>query len=192
MNKRLSKADGWHISAANCLLRSQFPSQNGLQDTCVLKWSSSPVGFVQIIHISPALFPSSIKDLMLSYLVTSSLAGLSTSGHWACLFNKSSSEGSVDLFYSLHTVPEEHGTILSQLCTFLHTSQPSITTNVVNVGLQEGSNDCGLFAIAMAYDLCMGVNPVTRKYVQKEMRSHLHSCINNKKLKQFPGTIRNF
>lgn len=158
-----------HISAANYLLRSQFPSQNGLQDTCVLKqsgkWLSSPVGFVQIIHISP--------------------------GHWACLSNKFSSEGCVDLFDSLHTVPEEDGTILSQVCCILRTSQQSITTNIANVGLQVGSDDCGLFAIAMAYDLCAGINPVTRKYVQGEMRSHLHSCINNRQLKPFPGTVRN-
>ena len=159
-----------HISAANYLLRSQFPSQNGLQDTCVLKqsgiWSSNPDGFVQIVHISL--------------------------GHWACLSNKFSPEGSVDLFDSLHTVPEEDDTILPQVCSILHTPEPTITTNVVNVGLQEGGSDCGLFAIAMAYDLCAGVDPVTRMYVQSEMRSHLHSCINNKRLKPFPSTSRNF
>ena len=64
--------------------------------------------------------------------------------------NKLSSEDSVDLFDSLHTVPEDDGTILPQVCNILHTPEPSVTTNVVNVGLQEGGKDCGLFAIAMA------------------------------------------
>ena len=112
-------------------------------------------------------------------------------GHWACLSNKFSSVDSVDLFDSLRTLTEDDSTILPQVCCILHTPEPSITANVVNVGLQEGSSDCGLFAIAMAYDLCAGVDPATRQYVQSEMRNHLHSCINNKQLKPFPGTVRN-
>ena len=157
------------MSATNFLLRSQFPTQNGLQDTCKLKqsgiWSSTPDRFVQILHVS--------------------------SNHWACLSNKFSSPGSVDLFDSMHTVPVEDGTILTQVCSILQTPNPTITTNVVNVGCQEGGSDCGLFTIAMAYDLCAGVDPVTKEYVQSEMRSHLHSCFNNKLLKPFPSTVCN-
>ena len=157
-----------HMSAANYLLRSQFPTQNGLQDTCILKesgiWSSTPDRFVQILHVS--------------------------SNHWACLSNKFSSPGSVDLFDSMHTVPVEDGTILTQVCTILRTPKPTLTTNVVNVRCQEGGSDCGLFAIAMAYDLCAGIDPITREYVQSEMRRHLHSCLNNKQLKPFLSTLR--
>ena len=156
------------MSAANYLLRSQFPTQNGLQDTCILKesgiWSSTPDRFVQILHVS--------------------------SNHWACLSNKFLSPGSVDLFDSMHTVPVEDGTILTQVCTILRTPKPTLTTNVVNVHCQEGGSDCGLFAIAMAYDLCAGIDPITREYVQSEMRRHLHSCLNNKQLKPFPSTLR--
>ena len=54
-----------HISAANILLKKQFPLQNGLKDTHYLatkhQWDSSPQDFVQIIFITP--------------------------GHWACLSN---------------------------------------------------------------------------------------------------------
>ena len=158
-----------HMSAANCLLKSQFPAQNGLQDTYTLKhsciWLSTPDRFVQIIHVS--------------------------SNHWACLSNKFSSPGSVDLFDSMHTDPIEDDTILTQVCSILHTPNPTVTTNVVNVGRQEGVRDCGLFAIAMAYDLCAEVDPVTREYEQSELRSHLHSCFNNKMFKPFPSTVCN-
>ena len=156
-----------HMTAANCLLQSQFPTQNGLQDTCILTqsgvWSSTPDKFVQILHVSLS--------------------------HWACLSDKFSSPGSVDLFDSMHTVPVEDGTILPQVCTILQTPQPTVTINVVNVRCQEGGNDCGCFAIAMAYDLCAGVDPFARKYVQSEMRSHLYSCFNNKQLTSFPSTL---
>ena len=157
-----------HISAANSLLRSRFPSQNGLHDTCILKqkgvWISDSDGFVQIVHVS--------------------------TGHWACLSNKILSSGTLELFDSLHTVPEEEDTIIPQACSILRTPEPSLTINVVNVGRQEGGSDCGLYAIAMAYDLCAGVDPVSKKYVQNEMRSHLHSCINAKQLKPFSSTDR--
>ena len=49
----------------------------------------------------------------------------------------------------------------------------------MNIGHQEGPSDCGLFAIAMAYDLCTGVNPVTRIYVQCKSSP----CFGNKLLK---------
>ena len=68
----------------------------------------------------------------------------------------------------------------------MHTPESILTVNVVNVTFQEGGSDCGLFAIAMAYDLCAGVDPVSRKYQQEQIRSHLHSCISSKQLKPFP------
>ncbi len=157
------------MSAANRLLCSQFPSQKGLKDTCILKenhiWSSTPDQFVQIVHVS--------------------------TNHWACLSDKFSSPGCVDLFDSMHTVPVEDGTIVTQVCSILRTPEPTITTNVVNVCFQAGGRDCGLFAIAMAVDLCAGVDPVNKNYVQSEMRSHLHSCFSNKLLQPFPSTARN-
>ncbi len=91
----------------------------------------------------------------------------------------------------MHTVPVEDGTILTQVGSILRTPKPTITTNVVNVCFQAGGSVCGLFAIAMAFDLCAGVDPVNKEYVQREMRSHLHSCFNNKLLKPFPSTVRN-
>ena len=154
-----------HISAANSLMKRQFPSQNGLQDTCALKqngvWSSCADNFVQVIHVSP--------------------------GHWACLSNKFSSAGQVDLYDSLHTRQKEDGTMVPQACLILRCLEPKVTIRVVNVGLQQGYDDCVLFAVAMAYDLCSGIDLATKLYVQDQMRSHLHSCFTNKQLKPFPS-----
>lgn len=108
-----------HISAAHRLMKCQFPSQNGLQDSCVLQqrsvWSSKADNFVQIIYISP--------------------------GHWACLSNKFSPAGQVDLYDSLHTRPNKDGTIVPQACLILHTSEPQLTLRVINVGIQQGYDD---------------------------------------------------
>ena len=127
-------------------------------------WSSIPDEFVQIIFIKP--------------------------GHWACISDKFSSLGSVDLFDSLHTIPKEDGGIVQQVCTILHTTEQTVTINTVDVGLQNGFDDCGLFAIAMACDFCAGIDPITKEYSQCEMRNHLHSCFSNKQMKSFPSSIR--
>ena len=154
-----------HISAANRLMKRKFPSQNGLQDTCVLEqkgiWPSCADDFVQVIHVQP--------------------------NHWACVSNIFSPAGVVDLYDSLHTHPEEDGAIVSKSCQILHYLEPTITIRVINVGLQKGLNDCGLFAIAMAYDLCNGEDPSLKIYVQDEMRKHLHSCFTNASLNRFPS-----
>lgn len=110
-------------------------------------------------------------------------------GHWACLSNKFSPAGQVDLYDSLHTRPNKDGTIVPQACLILHTSEPQLTLRVVNVGIQQGYDDCGLFSVAMAYDLCSGVDPSTKLYVQDQM-SHLHSCFNNKQRSPFHPAVQ--
>ncbi len=159
-----------HISAANRLLKKMFPSQSGLQDSHYLSvkrdWNDDATDFVQIIYIDP--------------------------GHWACLSNKCSGTN-IDLFDSMHTVPVEEGTIVRQACCIMkhlnHTS-PSITINVIGVQPQYGGSDCGLFAISMALDLCLGLDPFKQKVVQDSMREHLLFCFEEQKMSPFPKVTR--
>ena len=169
----LTKADrqvlvdgGWlsanHISAANVLLKKAFPSQNGLQDTCYLEyklqWNSKPEDFVQILHINK--------------------------NHWVCVSNKFSGS-SVDLYDSLHTNPKVGDSIVRQVCTILASPQSSFALNVVNVQCQQGYSDCGLFAVAMAYDLCAGKDPFQLFYDQARFRTHLESCFHQEMITDF-------
>lgn len=54
--------------------------------------------------------------------------------------------------------------------------------------VQQQSDDimCGLFAIAFAFDLCQGVNPVHQHYEEKKMREHLLKCLNQGFFEEFP------
>lgn len=153
-----------HVSAVHKLLRKTFPNQAGLNDTSVLAekliWPSKPEHFVQIIYVPDY--------------------------HWACLSNKFCTPGSVDLYDSLHTLPAEDGGISIQACAILRSQASSITINVINVQYQCGLSDCGLFAIAMAYDLCCGIDPFEMKYDQSRMRDHLHVCFEQGKIEHFP------
>lgn len=164
---------GWltsnHISAVNKLLRKSFPEQEGLNDTSILAekllWPSKPNEFVQIIRV----------------------AGY----HWACLSNRFCNAGSVELCDSLHTIPATKGQISKQACVILHPEESSIKIDVVNVQLQADDSSCGLFATAMAYDLCRGIDPFVRNYNQSNMYDHLKSCFGKGELTAFPATISN-
>lgn len=158
-----------HISAANKLLEFQFPLQNGLLDTHYLlnknQWDSNPSNFVQVIYVDP--------------------------GHWACLSNIFAADGCVDLYDSVLTIPTEGGSIVQQACTIMKSLKlGSIKLNVINVRPQFGGTDCGLFAIAMATELCHSVDPVNVNYDQHKMRNYLASSFEDQALGQFPSSIR--
>jgi hypothetical protein len=51
---------------------------------------------------------------------------------------------------------------------------------------QVGSNDCGVFSIAAAVDLALGIDPCTVNYKQGEMRKHLLVCFKKQHLSPFP------
>lgn len=54
---------------------------------------------------------------------------------------------------------------------------------------QNGSNDCGLFAIANATAFCFGVNPSYCVWHQTKMRCHSARYIRKSKLEMFPNDI---
>lgn len=147
-------------------MKRLYPSQNGLQDTSYLSekcvWHSKPFRFVQIIHVG--------------------------SWHWACLSNKFTSEDNeVELFDSLCATKSPDRSILSQASTILKSKAKKIKLKIVNVQQQSGSSDCGLFALAFAYDLCSDVDPFTKEYLQSKMRSHFNECLISEKIAPFPS-----
>ena len=60
---------------------------------------------------------------------------------------------------------------------------------------QNGSIDCGLFALAFASILASGNHPSSYYLQQKFLRKHLHTCIENGCFKAFPtarvGRVKN-
>ena len=130
-----------HILAAHKALTEMHPTQNGLLDTSLFSemgvWKSGPKDFIQIIHVAKS--------------------------HWAGLSNVFSESGSANLYDSLHTIPSEEGSIVRQACIMMRYSGEILKINVVDVQVQSGFNDCGLFAIAMAIYLCARVDPYEQR-----------------------------
>ena len=111
--------------------------------------------------------------------------------HWICVSNIGCDQGYVDVYDSMIIIPEEDSSVVRQVCTILKTqNNDSIGINIVNVQQQFGGADCGLFASAVATDLCFDIDPSTVSYLQAEMRPHMELCFSNKNMSRFPSVDR--
>ena len=68
-------------------------------------------------------------------------------------------------------------------------NESRISFSLPKVQRQEGTHDCGLFAIAFATNLCFSHNPVAvsaMEYTQYAMRGHLINCLESAYFIDFP------
>jgi len=167
--KRLVTGD-WlsdnHISAALKLLKKQYPHQNGLQSTQLLakklQWQSSNTDFVQILHIS--------------------------ANHWVCASNVFSPPGVCDIFDSMPATYSS--TLIRQVAAMMKTPNPSFTLRYINVQMQTGASDCGLFATAFTTALCARQDPYKCSFDQSQMRSHLYNCLQKGHVAEIPALTK--
>ena len=68
--------------------------------------------------------------------------------------------------------------------------QPYIHQAVI-IHPQEESTDCGVFAIAYAFELALGNDPSLFVFDQSKMREHLLTCFENRYVSLFPKSRRN-
>ena len=153
------------INAAQRLLKEVNPAMPGLQDvTLGLTWNFcvEPHEFIQILHTGR--------------------------GHWLVVSTIGVQHPVVQVFDSLYTTAST--TLKKQIATFLTTMKPSITLHFMDVQMQSGGSDCGLFAIAFATALVDGKKPGKFLFQQGGMRAHLCKCLELGKMTPFP-IIRN-
>ena len=106
-------------------------------------------------------------------------------GHWLTVTNiGAESAAEVMVYDSLY--PSISMFMQKQIATLLHTSQKEIKVNIMNMQVQSGTCDCGLFAIATATSLVNGVHPGAVTFKQSEMRRHLYDCFRSGRLTSFP------
>ena len=73
-----------------------------------------------------------------------------------------------------------------QIARIYSSKKEKFIVEMVPVHQQEGSEDCGVFAIAYAVELAFGCDPRAVIYRQESMSSHLESCLCEGKLSPFP------
>ena len=82
---------------------------------------------------------------------------------------------------------------LAEVYKTLKTQEDDVTSLAVQippVQQQNGSNDCGLFAIAFALHAALGDNVEELEFDQSKMRDHIQKCFGKKYLDPFPTTSK--
>ena len=105
--------------------------------------------------------------------------------HWICISTIGCSPVHVRVYDSLFTYPSSSA--VRQICNLVRTHKSTLVVEMMDVQIQSGGDDCGLFAIAFAFALCSGRNPCNVTFTQQLMRDHLSSCFHVRKLSPFPS-----
>ena len=152
-----------HIDHVQWLISRQFPAVKGFHS--VLAFESKPPkvetglkGFVQIL-----------------------IAGGS---HWVTVTNIGCNKNKIKVYDSLYQGLSASDK--SRLAALLNTTLPNLVIEWPRMQKQEGTSDCGLFATAVAIDLCSGHDPSEQTYDQSVMREHLAMCFMCSELAVFP------
>ena len=134
-----------HMNACSVLLKQANPSQSGLHHTLTLAKKphlcASPEDFVQLAHIEQS--------------------------HWVCFSSINCPPGVVDVYDSAPYSSSTCNVLLKQVAAVAKCQDTNLEVRFVDVQVQEGTNDCGLFAIAFATALCNGVDPYSLSLDQK-------------------------
>jgi hypothetical protein len=109
--------------------------------------------------------------------------------HWVTVSNISLA-GKFDKFKWRIYDSLNHDYYFDMAKRILYEINPNTELEKVEVQTQNGFDDCGLFAIANAINLCLHINPASVKYDQSKMRAHYNLAIERKHFDPFP-TLRN-
>ena len=149
------------IDAAQKLLKQAFPALSGLQSVCcglTMNFDIEPSEFVQVIH--------------------------NGRGHWLTISTIRTSRPDIHVYDSMY--PSAGTFVKAQIAALLHTESPAIRLQFMNVQMQAGGYDCGLFAVAFATALAFGEPPGQYHFAQEKMHHHLWSCFERGQISMFP------
>ena len=149
------------ICAAQNILKQQMPLLQGLQvpslgQTCSFDIIKQP--FLQILH--------------------------NGQGHWLLISTVGTKDSEVHVYDSIYQ--SVNIKVKEQIASLLYTQEKEIKLKCMNIQKQSGSNDCGIFAVANATLLSLGINPGKYLMNQGLMRSHLYECFIEGKMTIFP------
>ena len=113
---------------------------------------------------------------------------INTGSHWVCLSTIATSPGTVKVYDSLYQ--NVSAVAIDHSCRMLLYTGSTVTFSNERVQKQTNSNDCGLFALAFATDLCHGLDPTVQSYNQDNMCKHYINCLDSHNMVPFPRTSR--
>ena len=155
--------NGWltdeHMLKAHNILKKDYPSVDGLQDTLLQQNFSCDIPsseFVQVLHVN--------------------------GNHWITISNIGVSDQSVNVYDSLYN--DINQATKEFIAKYVHKDKVKINMNVQQ---QENESDCGVFAIAFAKYLVDGKDPSEYDFVNP--RKHLAQYLPQGIIPEFPKIL---
>ena len=87
------------------------------------------------------------------------------------------------VYDSLYKTLSEETEYLIAGMMYVLTSDLSIV--MMDVEKQSNGSDCGVLAIAYAFDICSGMDPCTVRFDHSKIRPHLATCLENCQVSRF-------
>ena len=104
--------------------------------------------------------------------------------HWCVVSTVGCETGIINLYDSLYGSVDLETEYLIAGMVFSPASK--LTIKMVNVERQSNSSDCGVLAVAYAFDICSGVDPCKARYDSSRTRQHLATCLSDCNFSRFP------
>ena len=113
-----------------------------------------------------------------------------SSEHWLCV--SCCGNGVIQVMDSLGSFMMLNLATVLQICKIYSVPQNHTTLKLRKLPVQQqnGTLDCGLFAVAYAVEVCAGNSPADVSFNQKQMRSHLYTCLSDGVMSPFPEVSR--
>ncbi|XP_064386971.1 uncharacterized protein LOC135335416 isoform X2 [Halichondria panicea] len=109
--------------------------------------------------------------------------------HWCVVSNVGCDEGTVNVYDTIFARPSN--ITVRVVCSLVSCSTPTLSINMMDVQRQSNGSDCGVLAIAIAFELCCHRDPCIQKFGNTvSIRSHLARCLEDCKLTTFSTGIR--
>ena len=154
------------INQAQQLLKSKYPQFNGFQSTLLQQRKMAPTdreirNKVQIIHCSRRK-------------------------HWIIATTVNCKEGEVRIYDSVFNSCDDEVELVVRNLFQADTAKGSPHIKMMHCQKQVGGKDCGVFSIAFATAIVLGLNPGKVTFLQPVMRAHLVNCLNKGEIIMFP------
>ena len=104
--------------------------------------------------------------------------------HWVLVTNKNCKEKQV-MVYDSNCSRDLSLDTKKTVASMIRTPHSYFFLTFSDVQQQEDGSCCGLFALALAYSLCSGVDPAVILYKQTEFWSHFLQCLKREQSTNF-------
>ena len=103
--------------------------------------------------------------------------------HWCTVSNIGCDDGVVNVYDSMYSSASSG--MIKLIASLMFSPAEQLVVRMMDVGRQLNGSDCGVLAIALAYDICSGNDPCKIKYDHRSIR-HLADCSKKCCLSRFP------